>query len=108
MSNMNKKGDSNKNFTQKIGERIKQARQEVGYSQKELGEALQLSDRTVSAYEVGRAQPSLSILKELSRVTSRPIGYFLDELEYSEIDLQLKVKRIEQELLEVKKVLKKK
>jgi len=97
----------NNNFSKKIGERIKQARQEVGYSQKELGEALHLSDRTVSAYEVGRAQPSLSILQKLSRVTSRPIGYFLDELEYSEIDLQIKVKKIEQELLEVKKALKK-
>lgn len=90
---------------ERIGERIKQARQEIGYSQKELGEALRLSDRTVSAYEVGRAQPSLTILQGLSEVTQRPISYFLDEQEYAQIDLKIKIKKIEQELLEIKQAL---
>jgi len=92
-------------YLERIGERIKQARQEIGYSQKELGEALRLSDRTVSAYEVGRAQPSLTILQSLSEVTQRPISYFLDEQEYAQIDLKIKIKKIEQELLEIKRAL---
>jgi len=107
MSNQTMSNQQHNLYIKKVGERIKQARQEIGYSQKELADALELSDKTVSAYEVGRAQPSLSMLRYLSRVTRRPIGYFLDETEHAQIDLRLKMKKIEQELLEVKRAIKK-
>lgn len=108
MSNQEEQQKTDQTFLKQIGERIKCAREEIGYSQRELGDALCLSDRTVSAYEVGRAQPSLKILQELSRVTHRPISYFLDEDQQIDFDLQLQIKKIEQELLEVKKLISKK
>ncbi len=89
-----------------IGQRIKKARLEVGLSQKELGQALQLSDKTISAYEVGRAQPSLEKLKQLSQATHKSISYFLDEKDPNNLDLQLRVKQIEQELIEIKQAIK--
>ncbi len=108
MSNQEKHHQSDQSYLKQIGERIKRAREEIGYSQRELGDALCLSDRTVSAYEVGRAQPSLKILQELGRVTHQPISYFLDEDQQIDFDLQLQIKKIEQELLEVKKLISKK
>ncbi len=99
--------DTENQITQQIGERIKQARKEAALSQKELGDALMLSDKAVSAYEVGRAQPSLETLQKLSRITHKPISYFVDESDPDDFDLQIRIRKIENELLEIKKVLKK-
>ncbi len=88
-----------------IARKIKAARQEIGYSQKELGKALNLSDKTVSSYEVGRAQPNLQTLTQLSKITHKPVSYFLTAEDDKDIDLELKIKKIEQELLAIKKLL---
>lgn len=98
---------SNKN-TSVLATRFKKARKELGYSQKQMGEALRLSDKAVSAYEVGRATPSLETLKQMGKLTQRPMSYFLDESNQDDVDLQIKIKNIERELLEVKKLLQKK
>lgn len=101
---------SNQDCTTKIepikdlGEKIKQARLDVGLSQKELGQALQLSDKAISSYEVGRAEPNLSTLKQISHLTGQPVSYFLDESTTTDYDLQLKLRTIEKELLAVKKM----
>lgn len=104
---------SNKDLTlakqlELIGQKIKTARQEAGYSQKELAEVLQLSDKTVSAYEVGRAQPNIQTLSKLSKAMHKPVSYFLDDTEEKDLDFQLRVKKIEQDLVEIKKLLSKK
>lgn len=91
-----------------LADRIKTARQDRGLSQKELGDALKLSDKAVSSYEVGRAEPTLTTLKDISRVTMKPLAYFLDETEPSDYDLQEKLAKVEQELIEIKKLLAKK
>lgn len=92
---------------QLLAGKLKKVRKELGYSQREMGKALKLSDKAVSSYEVGRATPSLETLQEIGRITHRPAGYFLDDDGYKDLDLQLKLNRIERELLEVKKLLKK-
>lgn len=94
--------------TDKLSKKIRQARVEAALSQKELASALKLSDRTISAYEKGRALPPLDTLQNISNLTHKPINYFLEEeLEVEEdFDLQLKLKKIELELLQIKKVLK--
>lgn len=88
-----------------VGQRIRQARKEAGYSQKDLAKALKLSDKAVSSYEVGRAQPNLETLQAISKATFKSVSYFLDEADPEDLDLQLRIKRIEQELLRVKKAL---
>jgi transcriptional regulator with XRE-family HTH domain len=98
--------DNHQHKNPHIGQRIKKARQAAGLSQKELGQALKLSDKTVSAYEVGRAQPSLEKLKQLSRATHKSISYFLDDKDPDDLGLQLRVKQIEQELIEIKQAIK--
>lgn len=92
----------------KLAKKLRQARIEAALSQKELAGALKLSDRTISAYEKGRAMPPLDTLQVISNLTHKSINYFLDEeIETQEdFDLQLKLKKIEIELLQIKKALK--
>lgn len=93
--------------TDKISKKIRQARVEAALSQKELADALKLSDRTISAYEQGRALPPLDTLQTISNLTHKSINYFLDEdIEtQTDFDLQVKIKKIEIELLQIKKAL---
>lgn len=92
----------------KISKKLRQARVEAALSQKELADALKLSDRTISAYEKGRAMPPLDTLQSISNLTHKSINYFLDEeIETQEdLDMQVKIKKIEIELLNIKKALK--
>jgi len=92
----------------KIAKKLKQARVEAALSQKDLANSLKLSDRTISAYEKGRAMPPLDTLQNISNLTHKSINYFLDEEidEGENLDLQFKLKKIEIELLQIKKALK--
>jgi transcriptional regulator with XRE-family HTH domain len=91
-----------------IGQKIRYARTQVGLSQKELANQLQLSDKAISAYEVGRAQPGVEVLRDIGQATGRPVTYFIDEQKTEEIDLAVKIKTIEKELNQVKQALKEK
>ena len=92
---------------QKLGKAIRMARKEVGLSQKELADSLHVSDKAISSYEVGRATPGFHTLQDLSRVVNKPISYFDDSAQSQDLDLQIKLRIIEKELLEIKKLLSK-
>ena len=51
---------------EKIGALIRAARRERGMTQRELGEALHISDRTVSEWECAQGCPDVSLLPALS------------------------------------------
>jgi transcriptional regulator with XRE-family HTH domain len=89
----------------KLGKKLKKARTGAGMSQKQLAAKLKLSDKAVSAYEVGRAEPSLDVLRQISKLTQVSVQYFTDEMPEKEGDVHMKLKRIEQELAEVKKLI---
>lgn len=88
-----------------LGQKIRKARKEVGLSQKQLAGYLKLSDKAISAYEVGRATPSFEILSRIGQTVHKPINYFDAHADTQDIDLQIKIKTIEKELLEIKKLL---
>ena len=90
-----------------LGQRIRKARREIGLSQKDVARELNISDKTVSSYEVNRAKPSFSTIKKISGIVHKPISYFDENADTDELDLQLKIKTIEKELKEVKELLKK-
>ncbi len=91
-----------------IGQKIRYARTEAGLSQKELANKLQLSDKAVSTYEVGRAQPGVGVLKDIGQITGRPVTYFINDEGVEEIDFAVKIKAIEKELGEIKQALREK
>jgi len=90
-----------------LAQKIKQARVEAALSQKDLAASLKLSDRSISAYEQGRALPPLDTLQAISELTHKSINYFLDDeiATQENLDLQVKIKKIELELLQIRKAL---
>lgn len=52
---------------QKIGKFIAQRRKEIGLTQAQLAEKLNITDRAVSKWETGRAMPDSSIMLDLCR-----------------------------------------
>jgi len=91
-----------------ISQKIRYARTEAGLSQKDLAAQLQLSDKAVSSYEVGRAQPGIEVLRDIGQATGRPVTYFIDDEGVEEIDFTVKIKNIEKELAKLKKALREK
>ncbi len=89
-----------------IAFRIKKARKEMKMSQRDLGEALNLSDKAISSYESGRATPPLKTLKLLSKVTKKPLSYFTDEqIDLTEFSIKTLLNNIENQLKEIKEIL---
>lgn len=88
-----------------LGQKIRYARRSLGLSQKQLGDLIQLSDKAVSAYEVDRAVPPLETLKEISKHTTKPMAYFLNESTKSEQTIAQKIASIEEELRQIKEML---
>lgn len=62
----------------KIGELIRAARREHGFTQQELAAQMHISDKTISKWECGLGCPDLSLLPQLSEILGldlvRPVG----------------------------------
>ncbi len=67
----------------KIGQRIKAARLEKGYSQAELGTLVGCSNNHMSHVEVGQTKVSLSMLLKLSLVLEKNFDYFFLDTPYA-------------------------
>ena len=62
-----------------IGKRIRDARQANGLTQSELAELIGISDKSVSALEVGRVEPSITQMQAIASALGKPIGSFTGE-----------------------------
>ena len=67
----------------KIGQRIKAARQEKGYSQADLGALVGCSNNHMSHVEVGQTKVSLAMLLKLAFVLEKNFDYFLLDTPYA-------------------------
>ena len=56
--------------------RLRRARKESGLSQIELGRRLGVSGQSVKEWEAGRSSPQFDRLKDISKVTGKPIAWF--------------------------------
>jgi len=70
----------------KIGQRIKSARLEKGYSQADLGVLVGCSNNHMSHVEVGQTKVSLAMLLKLARVLDKHFDYFLLDTPYAKSD----------------------
>jgi transcriptional regulator with XRE-family HTH domain len=98
---------STKTLVTTMATKIREARQAMGLSQRDFGRALKLSDKAVSAYEVGRVMPTVETIAQISQLTSKPVGYFFGETGNRTLELQLQLSEIERDLLKVKRALQK-
>jgi transcriptional regulator with XRE-family HTH domain len=80
--------------------RIKQAREGSHISQKELGESVGVSDKSISSYEKGRSMPPVEKLKKIARKTNKPLLFFTEESTVK-VDIVTKLNNIEKQLKEV-------
>ncbi|MHC5268525.1 helix-turn-helix domain-containing protein [Enterococcus sp. LJL98] len=75
-----------------IGSRIKTFRRNNHLTQKELGEQLNVSDKTISSWETGRTYPDISTIIEMSNRFNLSLDEFLkgDKETVKKIDDDLK------------------
>lgn len=82
-----------------FGKKLKAARQEREMSQRSLGLALGLSDKTISSYESSRSYPNLEVLSKISEILEKPIEYFISS--NKEVNIGEMLKRIEKKQSEI-------
>jgi transcriptional regulator with XRE-family HTH domain len=87
-----------------IGTRIKKAREESRLSQFQVGSALDVSDKTISGYELDRIVPPIDKLMKLSDMLKKPIGYFLGS-DVKDYKISSRLRAIEIMLRDVRKEL---
>lgn len=58
-------------------ERLKEVRQEKGWTQKQLATAVNTTDDSVYSWEKGRSQPSIELLCKLCKVLEVSADYLL-------------------------------
>lgn len=68
--------DSNRSNLVKIGKYISNLRKQNGYTQKKLGEILDVSDKTISKWEQGAIAPDITILNSLANA----LGVSVEEI----------------------------
>ncbi|MCI4458379.1 MAG: helix-turn-helix transcriptional regulator [Thermocrinis sp.] len=68
---------------QLIGQRLRQARQSVGYTQEEVSQKLGITRDDLSLFESGRKSPPISLLRKLAKLYGVFVSYFygIDKLE---------------------------
>lgn len=82
----------------KLFENIKKARTSAGLSQKELAKRIGVSDKTVSAYETGRAIPPTPTLAKIAEITNTTVQEFLGIQNTSNENIEIKLKKIEERI----------
>lgn len=60
-----------------LSQKIKEARQSEGLSQKELAVAVGVSPRTVTYWETEDRQPDIVHLVSIARATKKPLEFFV-------------------------------
>ena len=76
------------------GEKIKSKRKAMSLSQEDLAEKLGVTRQAVSKWEMDRAQPTMTNLRELARVFSVDMAYFIGEDEKEEAENTSPVKNL--------------
>ena len=74
---------------ERIGQRVKQARIDKGYTQAELGEVIGCSNNHMSHIETGQTKVSLSLLLKLAYALDMDLNFFLMDTPYVEKDSEI-------------------
>lgn len=88
-----------------VGKKIKDARKFKRITQEDLADAIGVSDKSISAYESNRARPPLHVLEKIALATGKPLHFFVEETVESSV--LSKLKEVEEQFKEIKKLLKK-
>lgn len=78
-----------------LAKNIKRARSLFGLTQKELADKLGISDKTISAYETGRAVPPTPALAKIAEITKVSMSEMVGEVEEKD-EISKRLRKIEQ------------
>jgi transcriptional regulator with XRE-family HTH domain len=67
-----------------VGDKIKQIRENLDYSQKELAKLIGVTQMALSKWERGERNPSRNNIKKLCEITNKPFKYFIEESDKDE------------------------
>lgn len=89
---------------QQLGAQIRAAREEAGLSQAELSQIVDLAHpQSISNYERGVEEPSIRRLRQIALATGKPISFFTDSGETSELqNLRGRVEELERDLADLR------
>ncbi|HDK7218151.1 TPA: helix-turn-helix transcriptional regulator [Clostridium botulinum] len=87
-----------------FGDRLKELREEKEMTQEELGKLLNVSRQTISGYEAGAIEPSISNLVKLANIFNISLDYLLCRTK-ERYNLNLKDKKNKELLLDLIKVI---
>jgi repressor LexA len=76
--------DSQK-LNERVGKKIKLAREYKGYSQQQVANKLGLTQQTVSWYELGKRSARVELLNDLADICEVPFYFFLFDLDNDEV-----------------------
>ena len=86
--------------------KISQARKQANLSQQALGDIIGVSDKAVSAYEVGRSSPPIKVLEKISTATNKPLSYFIQNSPQATPDIIMeKLNEVGNQLDSIRKLL---
>ena len=80
--------------------RIRECRIKMGMTQEELAEAIYTKKCTISAYETGKIDIKVSILKDVAKALNTTAGYLMDG---NEIGFDAEIMQVAKMLQEMKK-----
>ena len=81
-------GNRSKVIMDSIGLRIKYARQQKCFTQKQLGVAVNKGDSTVRMWELGKSEPDLLTLNLIAKTLDVNTSYLLGQVPYESTPLQ--------------------
>lgn len=64
-----------------LGERIKQARKSINFTQDKLASKLNTTHSVISAYESGKTAVPTLFMIEIAKITSRSLNWFLSKID---------------------------
>lgn len=98
---------------------LKKARLAADLTQEDLAEKIDVSNKTISAYETGRAIPPTSVLIQIAKVTgvslskiisNDKVGYFdyenKDKLDQKLTEMENRISNLEQTIVKLVKIIK--
>lgn len=89
-----------------VGLKIKEVREELEWPQSKIAEAIGMTYKGFSAYERGRIDPPVSVVKKVAKMTNTPISYFVDEEENQEmLSAPERIALIEAQIINIKRAL---
>ncbi len=95
-----KRADAKDDDRKTLGERLREAREYLGFSQEEVAAFLGVSRSALSLIETGQRKVDALELKKLAGLYKRPVGYFTGE-EAEEISFGADVKHLARKVAEL-------